>query len=97
MYDLLIETMAKYGINQYEISNFAKQGYESKHNLVYWDNNEYYGLGAGAHGYINGVRYSNYGPPRNIWIRSGTVHPDDSGASGHPVREDGGRNVPRPS
>ncbi|BCB04886.1 coproporphyrinogen III oxidase [Bacillus sp. KH172YL63] len=62
MYDLLIETMAKYGINQYEISNFAKQGYESKHNLVYWDNNEYYGLGAGAHGYINGVRYSNYGP-----------------------------------
>ncbi|MEL3974174.1 radical SAM family heme chaperone HemW [Rossellomorea oryzaecorticis] len=62
MYELLIDTMAKYGINQYEISNFAKEGYESKHNLVYWDNNEYYGLGAGAHGYINGVRYSNYGP-----------------------------------
>jgi putative oxygen-independent coproporphyrinogen III oxidase len=62
MYELLIESMAKYGINQYEISNFAKEGYESKHNLVYWDNNEYYGLGAGAHGYINGVRYSNYGP-----------------------------------
>jgi putative oxygen-independent coproporphyrinogen III oxidase len=62
MYEVLIDTMAKYGINQYEISNFAKEGYESKHNLVYWDNNEYYGLGAGAHGYINGVRYSNYGP-----------------------------------
>jgi putative oxygen-independent coproporphyrinogen III oxidase len=62
MYELLMDTMAKYGINQYEISNFAKEGYESKHNLVYWDNNEYYGLGAGAHGYINGVRYSNYGP-----------------------------------
>jgi putative oxygen-independent coproporphyrinogen III oxidase len=62
MYEVLIETMEKYGINQYEISNFAKAGYESKHNLVYWDNNEYYGLGAGAHGYINGVRYSNFGP-----------------------------------
>ncbi|PFA64589.1 coproporphyrinogen III oxidase [Bacillus sp. AFS015802] len=62
MYEILIDTMEKYGINQYEISNFAKPGYESKHNLVYWDNNEYYGLGAGAHGYINGVRYSNYGP-----------------------------------
>ncbi|MGR3765093.1 radical SAM family heme chaperone HemW [Rossellomorea sp. NS-SX7] len=62
MYEVLIETMEKYGINQYEISNFAKEGYESKHNLVYWDNNEYYGLGAGAHGYINGVRYSNFGP-----------------------------------
>lgn len=62
MYEILIETMEKYGINQYEISNFAKRGFESKHNLVYWDNNEYYGLGAGAHGYINGVRYSNYGP-----------------------------------
>ena len=62
MYEILIETMEKYGINQYEISNFAKPGFESKHNLVYWDNNEYYGLGAGAHGYINGVRYSNYGP-----------------------------------
>jgi putative oxygen-independent coproporphyrinogen III oxidase len=62
MYEILIGTMEKYGINQYEISNFAKPGFESKHNLVYWDNNEYYGLGAGAHGYINGVRYSNYGP-----------------------------------
>ncbi|MCA1056203.1 radical SAM family heme chaperone HemW [Rossellomorea aquimaris] len=62
MYEVLIETMEKFGINQYEISNFAKEGYESKHNLVYWDNNEYYGLGAGAHGYINGVRYSNFGP-----------------------------------
>ncbi|WP_064091601.1 radical SAM family heme chaperone HemW [Rossellomorea aquimaris] len=62
MYEILIDTMEEYGLNQYEISNFAKKGYESKHNLVYWDNDEYYGLGAGAHGYINGVRYSNYGP-----------------------------------
>lgn len=34
-------------------------GYESKHNLIYWDNNEYYGFGLGAHGYINEMRYEN--------------------------------------
>jgi putative oxygen-independent coproporphyrinogen III oxidase len=62
MYDVLIQTMERYGIHQYEISNFAKEGFESLHNLVYWDNEEYVGLGAGAHGYINGVRYSNHGP-----------------------------------
>ncbi|HLU21277.1 radical SAM family heme chaperone HemW [Lederbergia graminis] len=62
MYETLIEEMESYGLSQYEISNFSKPGYESKHNLVYWDNEEYFGFGAGAHGYINGVRYSNAGP-----------------------------------
>jgi putative oxygen-independent coproporphyrinogen III oxidase len=62
MYELLMSTMNKHNVHQYEISNFAKKGYESKHNLVYWDNNEYYGFGAGAHGYVNGIRYSNHGP-----------------------------------
>ena len=45
--------------NKYEISNFAKTGYESKHNLNYWNNNSYYGFGLAAHGYIDGTRYSN--------------------------------------
>ncbi|WP_096201323.1 radical SAM family heme chaperone HemW [Bacillus sp. FJAT-45350] len=62
MYSLLIEEMQKNGYEQYEISNFAKKGYESKHNLTYWDNEEYYGFGAGAHGYVNGVRHANAGP-----------------------------------
>ncbi len=44
---------------QYEISNFAKPGYESKHNFAYWDQKEYYGFGLGASGYVNGVRYTN--------------------------------------
>ena len=43
----------------YEISNFAKNGYDSKHNLNYWNNNQYYGFGCGAHGYENGMRYAN--------------------------------------
>ena len=62
MYDVLINEMEKHHINQYEISNFAKSGFESQHNLTYWNNNEYYGFGAGAHSYVNGVRRSNFGP-----------------------------------
>lgn len=62
MYDLLMDEMERHGIHQYEISNFAKKGYESKHNLVYWNNGEYYGFGAGAHSYVNGKRRANYGP-----------------------------------
>jgi len=62
MYLLLIEKMEKHGYQQYEISNFAKKGFESKHNKTYWLNDEYYGLGAGAHGYVNGGRHVNAGP-----------------------------------
>ncbi len=47
------------GFKRYEISNFARAGFESKHNLNYWNNNEYYGFGAAAHGYKDGIRYSN--------------------------------------
>ncbi|WP_227934904.1 radical SAM family heme chaperone HemW [Alkalihalobacillus deserti] len=62
MYEQLLVETQKEGYQQYEISNFAKAGYESKHNLVYWNNEEYYGFGAGAHGYVNQVRYQNHGP-----------------------------------
>ncbi|MDR7072807.1 radical SAM family heme chaperone HemW [Fictibacillus barbaricus] len=62
MYDYLIESLAKKGYRQYEISNFAIPGYESKHNLQYWNNNEYFGIGAGAHSYVEGVRRKNAGP-----------------------------------
>lgn len=62
MYDLLMERMEDSGLSQYEISNFAKEGFQSLHNKIYWDNDEYAGFGAGAHGYMNGIRYSNYGP-----------------------------------
>ncbi|MCR2820454.1 radical SAM family heme chaperone HemW [Lederbergia panacisoli] len=62
MYKILMGEMEKSGLRQYEISNFSRPGYESKHNLVYWNNEEYFGFGAGAHGYINNIRYSNAGP-----------------------------------
>lgn len=62
MYDILRNTMKKNGLHQYEISNFAKPGYESKHNLTYWNNDYYYGFGAGAHGYLPGIRTGNIRP-----------------------------------
>ncbi|TWK91910.1 Oxygen-independent coproporphyrinogen-III oxidase-like protein YqeR [Bacillus paralicheniformis] len=65
MYELVMRKMEEAGIGQYEISNYAKKGYESKHNLTYWNNEEYFGLGAGAHGYINGERTVNAGPVKH--------------------------------
>jgi len=59
MYMLLIERLEAAGYNHYEISNFAKKGYESRHNTTYWRNEPYYGLGAGAHGYAAGGRHVN--------------------------------------
>lgn len=59
MYEIICEKLPKYGFMQYEISNFAKSGYESKHNLNYWNNNTYYGFGLSAHGYVDDIRYSN--------------------------------------
>lgn len=62
MYEKLMTTMEQHGRKQYEISNFAKPGFESRHNIVYWSNEHYFGFGAGAHGYVGETRYANYGP-----------------------------------
>ena len=62
MFDYIITELEKNGFEHYEISNFTKPGFESRHNLMYCDNAEYYGVGAGASGYIAGVRYRNQGP-----------------------------------
>ena len=59
MYKLIIDKLKNNGFNHYEISNFAKEGYESKHNLTYWNNFEYYGFGMGASSYINNKRINN--------------------------------------
>ena len=57
MYKLINNRLKDY--NHYEISNYSKDGYESKANLTYWNNDEYYGFGVGASGYINNIRYTN--------------------------------------
>ena len=58
-YDTLYKELKKKKFNRYEVSNFAKDKKYSKHNLNYWNANEYIGIGLGAHGYENGVRYQN--------------------------------------
>ena len=65
MFEYIIAELERAGFEHYEISNFSKSGFESRHNLMYWDNAEYYGIGAGASGYVNGVRYKNHGPIRH--------------------------------
>ena len=58
-YNYIKNRLNNNNFNRYEISNYSKIGYESKHNLVYWNNNNYYGFGLGASGYINNIRYTN--------------------------------------
>lgn len=62
MFEYIISEMERNGFEHYEISNFTKPGFVSRHNLMYWDNVEYYGVGAGASGYLDGIRYRNRGP-----------------------------------
>lgn len=62
MFEETITAMENAGRHQYEVSNFALKGQESQHNLVYWNNDHYYGFGAGASGYLGHTRYKNHGP-----------------------------------
>lgn len=59
MYKYIKNALKRNDYIHYEISNYCKKGYESKHNIIYWNNEEYYGFGCGASGFINGIRYSN--------------------------------------
>lgn len=59
MYRYAVEILACNGYRHYEISNFAMPGFECRHNLIYWKAMEYAGFGAGAHSFLNGVRFSN--------------------------------------
>lgn len=59
MYEYTIETLTKHGFEHYEISNFCRPGQECQHNITYWKNENYIGIGAAAHSHINGQRWSN--------------------------------------
>ncbi|HRQ41023.1 MAG TPA: radical SAM family heme chaperone HemW [Chloroflexota bacterium] len=67
-YTLACEQLAAHGYVHYEISNWALPGYACAHNLTYWRNGEYLGLGAGAHGHAAGIRYEVVKQPR-VYIR----------------------------
>lgn len=59
LYDFIVSKLEKNYFYRYEISNFSKKGYQSEHNLIYWHNEEYYGIGLGASSYINKQRITN--------------------------------------
>ncbi len=59
MYEYTINYLNSKGYKQYEISNYAKEGFECEHNILYWKCEHYIGLGPGASGYVGNIRYSN--------------------------------------
>ncbi len=63
-FELARDLLHDAGYDHYEISNWAQPGYECQHNLTYWRNGDYLGLGAGAHGHADGIRYSVVRQPR---------------------------------
>ncbi len=58
-YDIILSMLRAAGYTRYEVSNFAKPGYMGRHNLTYWNNEQYYGVGLGASGYVKNRRYTN--------------------------------------
>lgn len=78
MYVFIGDELQKIGMRNYEISNFAKQGYEGKHNLKYWNCEEYIGIGPAAHSFIDGRRFYY---PRDIdyFKNGGEPIPDGDG------------------
>lgn len=70
MYEAVQSVMTANGYHHYEISTFAKPGFESRHNLLYWHNQEYLGLGPGAFSYLDGVRYQFSGDVRGYLEKS---------------------------
>lgn len=58
-YELILKSFREAGYDRYEVSNFAKKGFECHHNLTYWKDEEYVGIGLGASGFENGIHYSN--------------------------------------
>ena len=59
MYEIALSELSSRGFSHYEISNYAKQGFESQHNLIYWRTDEYIGVGLAAHSFYQGERFSN--------------------------------------
>lgn len=78
MYLFMCDYLEKHGFKQYEISNFAKKGFESRHNLKYWNCEEYLGLGAAAHSFIGGKRFY-YERNADSFIKGAEPIPDGEG------------------
>ena len=94
MYDDACEWMASVGLRQYEISNWARPGFECLHNRQYWINGPFFGFGAGAHGFVNGSRYWNVKGIREYMARVDAAARTEDGL---PPAVDGWDRVDRPT
>ncbi len=74
-YEIASDTLAAAGFEQYELSNWARPGHQSRHNRTYWEYGEYLGVGAGAHGFFEGERYENIAHPRDYIAAAGSPSP----------------------
>lgn len=92
MYEWSQARMAEAGYQQYEISNWARPGEECRHNLVYWHNGDWLGLGPGAHSHLEGIRFADvYSPKQYVSLVDKTAaahdaHPEEDGAQRSPPR-----------
>ncbi len=75
MDDITASFTEEQGLVQYEISNYARKGFQCRHNINYWENNDYYGIGAGAVGYIEGTRIKNINNPERYCSLLESGHP----------------------
>lgn len=80
LYLLACEELERHGLRQYEISNFATPGFESRHNRKYWRCEEYWGLGPAAHSFVNGRRF-HYGRSIGAFLRGEGPEQDGEGGS----------------
>ena len=73
--------MAEHGFDHYEISNWCLPGYEARHNLTYWHNGQFLGVGPGAHSYLDGTRFSIIRSPREYALKLSSIPPEPGGNS----------------
>ena len=81
MYELAEELMGQGGYRHYEISNWARPGFPSRHNLIYWRNQAFLGVGPGAHSYLGGFRFANLKSPREYIERLDSRLPSPKASS----------------
>lgn len=80
-YNLTIASLEGYGFSQYEVSNFAKAGFESRHNLKYWNDEEYLGIGPAAHSFVDGKRFFFESDIEGFISGDSSLVPDGEGGS----------------
>ena len=91
MYEAAESALGAAGYEHYEISNWAKPGHECRHNLVYWRNGSFLGVGPGAHSYLDGARFWNLNSPAEYIKRMGKLKPANPPSPFHPLAPRGGK------